>query len=115
VTRAPLDAWLLERGIERRIGLTVPSYLQALHAAAGSDLVAFLPARLAAALAPSLSLAIVEPPVAPGTHQEFLFYPRFREGDVASRWLREIVIDIGKGVDAGARRRRSGNVHAVSS
>jgi DNA-binding transcriptional LysR family regulator len=116
VTRDPLDAWLLEKGIERRIGLTVPSYLQALHAAAGSDLVAFLPARLAAALAPSLSLAIVKPPIAPGTYQEFLFYPRVREGDIASRWLRDIVIDIGKRVDAHAsRRRRRGNVHAVSS
>jgi DNA-binding transcriptional LysR family regulator len=116
VTRDPLDAWLLERGIERRIGLTVPSYLQALHAAAGSDLVAFLPARLAAALAPSLSLAILEPPIAPGTYQEFMFYPRVRESDVASRWLRDIVIDIGKRVDAPASRRRSsGNVHAASS
>jgi DNA-binding transcriptional LysR family regulator len=113
VTRDPLDAWLLEKGVERRVGLTVPSYLQALHAATASDLVAFVPRRLAEALAPSLSLAIVEPPIDPGTYQEFLFYPRRCEGDAASRWLRDIVIDIGKGVDALARRgRRSRNVPA---
>ena len=106
VTRDPLDAWLLEEGIERRIGLTVPSYLQALHAAAASDLVAFVPRRLAEALAPSLSLAIVKPPIDPGTYQEFLFYPQRREGDAASRWLRDIVIDIGNSVDARAIRRR---------
>jgi DNA-binding transcriptional LysR family regulator len=105
VTRDPLDAWLLEEGIERRIGLTVPSYLQALHAAAASDLVAFVPRRLAEALAAPLSLAIVRPPVDPGTYQECLFYPRRHEGDAASRWLRDIVIDLGRQVEAGAMRR----------
>jgi DNA-binding transcriptional LysR family regulator len=104
----PVDAWLLEEGIERRIGLTVPSYLQALHAAAASDLVAFVPRRLADTLAAPLSLAIVRPPIDPGTYQEFLFYPRRRECDAACRWLRDIVIDIGRRIDAGAIRRRRG-------
>jgi DNA-binding transcriptional LysR family regulator len=108
VTRDPLDGWLLKEGIERRIGLTVPSYLQALHAAAASDLVAFVPRRLADALAAPLSLTLVKPPIDPGTYQEFLFYPQRREGDHASRWLRDIVIDVGKKVDAALIRRRSG-------
>ena len=108
VTRDPLDAWLLEQGIERRIGLTVPSYLQALHAAAASDLVAFVPRRLAEALAGRLSLAVVKPPIDPGTYQEFLFYSQRREADAASRWLRDVVIDIGRGVDASLSRRRRG-------
>lgn len=112
VTRDPLDTWLLEKGIERRIGLTVPSYLQALHAAAASDLVAFVPRRLAEALAAPLSLAIVKPPIDPGTYQEFLFYPRRRDGDAASQWLRGIVIEIGKDIEASAsRRRRSRKLH----
>jgi DNA-binding transcriptional LysR family regulator len=106
VTRDPLDTWLLKEGIERRIGLIVPSYLQALHAAAASDLVAFVPRRLAEALAGPLSLAIVKPPIDPGTYQEFLFYPRRREGDAASQWLRDIVIAIGRDLDAGGIRRR---------
>jgi DNA-binding transcriptional LysR family regulator len=62
--------------------------------------------RLAEALAQPLSLAVVKPPIDPGTYQEFLFYPRSREDDAASRWLREIIIDIGKSVDARAIRRR---------
>jgi DNA-binding transcriptional LysR family regulator len=108
VTRDPLDAWLLKEGIERRIGLTVPSYLQALHAAAASDLVAFVPRRLAEALAKPLSLAIVKPPIDPGTYQEFLFYPRRHEGDAACRWLRDVVLDIGTRVDADPIRHRRG-------
>src|SRR4051794_27675330 len=35
-----IDVWLREQGIERRIALTVPSYLQALRVAAQTDLVA---------------------------------------------------------------------------
>ena len=108
VTRDPLDKWLTEEGIERRIGLTVPSYLQALHAAAASDLVAFVPRRLAEALAAPLSLAIVRPPIDPGTYQEFLFHPRHRQNDGASRWLRDIVIDIGRDIETGAIGRRRG-------
>jgi DNA-binding transcriptional LysR family regulator len=104
VTRDPLDAWLLQKGIERRIGLTVPSYLQALHAAAASDLVAFVPRRLAETFAAPLSLAIVTPPIDPGTYQEFLFHPQRCDGDAASRWLREIVIDVGRTVGSGVPR-----------
>ena len=109
VTRDPLDTWLLKAGVERRIGLIVPSYLQALHAAAASDLVAFVPRRLAEALAAPLSLAIVQPPLDPGPYHEFLFYPRRRERDEAALWLREVVLAIGRGVEtrsAGTRRRR---------
>jgi DNA-binding transcriptional LysR family regulator len=111
VTRDPLDAWLIEKGIERRIGLIVPSYLQALHAAAASDLIAFVPRRLAEAMAAPLSLAIVKPPIDPGTYQEYLYSPRRRDGADASRWLRDIVIDIGRTVDAGATRGRRGRNH----
>lgn len=104
VTRDPLDTWLATKGVERQIGLTVPSYLQALHAAAASDLVAFVPRRLAEALAAPLALAIVKPPLDQGPYEEFLFYPRRREGDEAARWLREIVVAVGKDVTTGSRR-----------
>jgi DNA-binding transcriptional LysR family regulator len=103
VTRDPLDAWLLKEGVERRIGLTVPSYLQALHAAAASDLVAFVPRRLAEALAARLSLAIVKPPIDPGSYEEFLFFPQRRDSDAAAQWLRDIVLAIGSEVDDNTR------------
>lgn len=94
-TQDPADVWLREEGIERRIALVVPSYLQALHAVATTDLVAFVPMRLAQMLAARLSLAVLPPPVDPGTYQEFLFYPRRRQRDAASLWLRELMTQIG--------------------
>ena len=99
-TQDPADVWLREEGIERRIVLVVPSYLQALHAVATTDLVAFVPMRLAQMLAPRLALAVLPPPVDPGTYQEFLFYPRRRQRDPASLWLRELVNQIGSCIEA---------------
>src|SRR4030095_12451251 len=50
----PVDCWLREEGFARQIVLRVPSYLQALQAVAQSDLVAFVPRRLAEYLAKPL-------------------------------------------------------------
>jgi DNA-binding transcriptional LysR family regulator len=98
-TQDPVDIWLREEGLERRIALVVPSYLQALHAVSTTDLVAFVPTRLAQLLAPRMSLAVLPPPIDPGTYQEFLFYPRRRQRDPASLWLRELVTQIGKCIE----------------
>src|SRR3954462_1933807 len=54
-----IDEWLRARGIERRIALVVPGYLEALHVTARTDLVAFVPRRLIGALAQQLSLLTV--------------------------------------------------------
>jgi DNA-binding transcriptional LysR family regulator len=102
----PVDAWLREERIERRIVLVVPSYLQALHAVAATDLVALVPTRLAQTLARQLSLALVRPPIDPGVYQEFLFCPYRQQRDPGSIWLREIVSEIGRRLDG--RRLRSG-------
>jgi DNA-binding transcriptional LysR family regulator len=95
-TEDPVDTWLRDERIERRVVLIVPSYLQALHAVATTDLVALVPTRLSQALAGRLSLSVLRPPIDPGEYTEFLFYPRRRQNDPASLWLREIVIEIGK-------------------
>jgi len=87
----PIDTWLREKGLERRIGLVVPSYLQALRVASLSDLVAFVPARLIAALSGPLSLLAVRPPVDAGVDEQFMFYPRRSQFDPASVWLRALV------------------------
>ena len=98
-----MDSWLLEKGIERRLALTVPSYLQALHAAAATDLVAFVPKRLAQRLSAQLSLAVLRSPLDPGTYQESLLYPRVLERDAAARWFRDIVLDVGRRLGANGR------------
>src|SRR4051794_15143902 len=61
-----LEGWLRSKGIERRIALVVPGYIEALHIAARTDLVAFVPRRLIGALSNQLSLATVAPPFDPG-------------------------------------------------
>jgi DNA-binding transcriptional LysR family regulator len=95
----PVDAWLREEGAERRIALVVPSYLQALHAAATTDLVAFVPTRVAQTLGPRLSLTVLRPPIDPGTYQECLFFPQRRQRDAGSLWLRDIVMDLGRRIE----------------
>ncbi|MBZ5604457.1 MAG: LysR family transcriptional regulator [Acidobacteriia bacterium] len=102
----PMDTWLREQGIERRIGLTVPSYLQALHLAARTDLVAFVPKRMIEALAGPLLLMMVRPPVDPGIYEEFLFHPSRAEADPGSIWLRNHVLKVGSALNrnqGGAR------------
>lgn len=62
-----IDSWLRTKGIERRIALVVSGYLEALHVAARTDLVAFVPRRLIGALSKQLSLAAITPPLDPGS------------------------------------------------
>jgi DNA-binding transcriptional LysR family regulator len=84
--------------------LRVPSYLQALQTAAQSDLIAFVPKRLAESLARPLSLAVFAPPIDPGEYQEYLFHPLRAAQDPASIWLRSIALEIGQQLDRANRK-----------
>ena len=64
--------------------IVAPSYLQALHIAAETDLVAFVPSRLASLLVHRLNLMIVKPPFNPGVDEQFLFYPATAQRDRGS-------------------------------
>ena len=86
--RTRVDVALAERGVSRRIVAAVPHFFAALHAIARSDLVGFLPTRIAAT---SDEVEIVASPVA---------IPRFTVGQVwaervqrdpAHRWFRDEV------------------------
>jgi DNA-binding transcriptional LysR family regulator len=99
-----IDDWLLPNGIERQIALVVPGYIEALHVAARTDLVAFVPRRLIAALAKPLSLHVVTPPLDPGIDEQYLFYPTRAQMDPGSIWLRQIVLGVGAALDRPKRR-----------
>jgi DNA-binding transcriptional LysR family regulator len=99
-----IDDWLREQGVVRTIALAVPSYLQALRMAARTDLVAFVPSRLIAALAEPMGLEAVEPPLDPGIDEQYLFHPVRAQVDSASIWLRTLVLEIGRGLDRPARQ-----------
>ncbi len=94
-----IDTWLRSKGIERRIALVVPSYIEALHVAARTDLVAFVPRRLIAALARQLSLATVTPPLDPGNDEQYMFTPTRAQMDPGSTWLRTLMLRTGRELD----------------
>jgi DNA-binding transcriptional LysR family regulator len=99
-----IDDWLLSKGIERRIALVVPGYIEALHIVARTDFVAFVPGRLIAALAKSLSLKAISPPLDPGIDEQYLFYPTRAQFDPGSIWLRKMMLETGRELDGPERR-----------
>ncbi|TAI63148.1 LysR family transcriptional regulator [Bradyrhizobium sp. Leo170] len=97
-----IDSWLRSKGIERRIALVVPGYIEALHVTARTDLVAFVPRRLIAALAKQLSLLTVTPPLDPGIDEQYMFYPTRAQMDPGSIWLRQLMLETGR--ELGGRK-----------
>ena len=61
-TSGNVDRLLAERGLERRIALTVPSFLMAVTAIASSDLIGALPRGFSNEAAQTYDLQVVEPP-----------------------------------------------------
>lgn len=100
-----IDTWLQTKRLERRIALVVPSYIEALHVAARTDLVAFVPRRLIAALSKQLSLLTVAPPIDPGIDEQFIFYPTRAQMDPGSIWLRTLMLGIGREMEGRPKRK----------
>src|SRR5947207_6726911 len=94
-----IDEWLRSKGLERRIALVVPGYIEALHIVARTDLVAFVPGRPIAALAKPLSLMAITPPLDPGIDEQFMFYPTRAQFDPGSIWLRNLMLETGRDLD----------------
>ena len=99
-----IDEWLQSEGMERKIALVVPSYIEALHVAARTDLVAFVPRRLIGALSKQLGMAIVAPPIDPGIDKQYMFYPTRAQMDPGSIWLRNTVLGIGRELEGPKRK-----------
>ena len=99
-----IDGWLRSKGIERRIALVVPGYIEALHVTARTDLVAFVPRRLIGALSKQLSLATIAPPIDPGIDEQYMFYPTRAQMDPGSIWLRNIMLGIGREMERAKRK-----------
>ena len=97
-----IDTWLRTKGVDRHIALVVPGYLEALHVAARTDLVAFVPRRLIAALSKQLGLVTVTPPLDPGVDEQFMFYPTRAQMDPGSIWLRRLMLETGRGLEKKA-------------
>lgn len=91
LTEDPVDAWLRGLGMERRIGASVPHYLQAMHLVARTAMVAVLPSRLVAQLHKSLGLGRAELPIAQAPDRQWMLWPAETDADAGSLWLRGVV------------------------
>lgn len=100
--RGRIDQELEARGLSRRIAVVLPHMLALQPVLLGSDLIATLPARIAASFRQS-GLTTFELPIATRPWEvEMLWRPSART-DQANRWLRHAVICAAKEVDGGGR------------
>ena len=92
----PVDTWLREEGLARNVMLTVPHYLQALHVASQSDLIAVIPERLIRAYGGAIDVGVVAVPLEVGTFDEFLLHPAASHHDPGCVWLRGVLGEVAK-------------------
>ena len=90
-TADPVDTWLQELSYVRRIAVTVPHYMDALHLVAQTELIAVIPERLVRAYAQTLHLRIQKVPLDVGTFDEYLLHPARTHSDPGCSWLRSLI------------------------
>jgi len=96
-----VDRILAERGHERRIRCVVPYFGAALHLLAATDYVLTVSETAARALASTLPLRIVDPPLAlPSYPVNLLWHPRL-DNEPANRWLRDVFVRAAHGMTYG--------------
>jgi DNA-binding transcriptional LysR family regulator len=89
--RDELNEWLDKVGLQRTVVAAAPSHLLALRIAAGTDLVAFVPRRFAAARKVEMNLALVKPPIDPGVDVLNLFTPVRAVADEGAIWMKKLI------------------------
>ncbi|MDJ0787915.1 MAG: LysR family transcriptional regulator [Myxococcota bacterium] len=100
--RGPIDALLDERGLAREVRLVVPTFYAAVFVAAGSDLVAVVPGRLASAVSAELGLSLLRLPQSlPALRAQQAWHPR-QDADPAHRWLRDRILRTCRALAKGA-------------
>ncbi|HEY8210530.1 MAG TPA: LysR family transcriptional regulator [Myxococcaceae bacterium] len=99
-----LDDVLRERGLQRNVARAVPYFLTALQMAARTDHLLTISERVAAPMADSLGLKLLEPPLPLRPYAlSLVWHPRF-DGDAGHRFLREAFVR--------AAHEEAGDVHA---
>ena len=90
----PVDSWLRQLGLARRIAAVVPHYLLALHLVSRAGLYAIVPSRTVSMLGPLLGISATELAIEQEPDQQWLIYPPRLEHDHASKWMRGLVRDV---------------------
>jgi DNA-binding transcriptional LysR family regulator len=109
-----IDEALRERGFERRISFSTPSFLAAAHVVAATDLVMVIPARIGATIARPLGLVVFNPPVEIPGFQVAMFWHDRHDADPAHEFVRSQIALVVGGADfrnpVGDTRSRAGRV-----
>jgi DNA-binding transcriptional LysR family regulator len=84
-----VDRPLADLGLRRRVALSVPFFVPAVAAVAGSDLVVTLPRKLAKAVAAMANVRSVEPPPEIKSFQYFMVWHPRLTAEPAQVWFRE--------------------------
>jgi LysR family nod box-dependent transcriptional activator len=103
------EHYLAERGIRRRVMVSVPVFTWMPRLLVGTQRIATLPHRFAAAYARTLPLRLVRPQFEiPPLNETMQWHPS-RDRDRALAWLRQLIIGVvpGGGAGAGLDRRRA--------
>jgi DNA-binding transcriptional LysR family regulator len=89
--RSPLDGYLTEHGLQRRVIAIVPSFATALAMVATSDATALAPARLASIHVQAGGLFAFQPPIPLPAVTITSVWHRSNSADAAHQWLRSAV------------------------
>jgi DNA-binding transcriptional LysR family regulator len=100
----PVDTWLQEVGHPRRVIVTVPHYMEALHLVAETELIAVIPERLVRAYASALKLVTKAVPLDVGTFDEYLLHSARTHADLGCSWLRQLIQSQCAGIDRRVHR-----------
>lgn len=97
-----IDERLAALSLQRHIALRMPSFLAAAFFARESDLVVPIPERIAVLHAPSMGLALLQPPpeLDPGPFDYVQAWHPRRNDDPLHQWLRQLVREAGTRVRA---------------
>ncbi|PTL75834.1 LysR family transcriptional regulator [Vitiosangium sp. GDMCC 1.1324] len=86
--RSTIDELLAQRGLQRRIAITVSHFLVAPFVVAASDHLLTIPSRLVEAVAPALRLETVTAPLRTEAYTMTQVWAERSESDAGHRWLR---------------------------
>jgi DNA-binding transcriptional LysR family regulator len=96
-----IDEWLAERGLERRIALTVPHFLSAPLIVARTNMVLSLPRHIAEGFAELVPLRILPVPFELPAYDLVMIHHPVREKEPAHLWLREQIVEVSRSLESG--------------
>jgi len=91
---ATLEQALATRGLQRKVPLTVPSYLAVPQLLLRTDHLALLPASVAGAFARQLPLAVLASPIELPPLDVSVLYHDSSQHDEAHQWLRGLIVEV---------------------